>query len=978
MKSNLVISGSQHLTASHSFSQLLTASHSNSQRLTVAHSNSQWLTPAHSGSQQLTVAHSVSQRLTASYSGSQRLTVAHSVLQWLTAAHSSSQQLTATHSGSQHLTVARSISQWLTASHSIIQWLTAAHSSSNTSYSSGGCCSSGSLAKNFSPSVQFLRLFFSLQLQVVVKHAMLLLTELRFFGLWVVWWCCLVLVQGSRRCETQYFGRTNVTTELQSDVLLPCIFELTLLGSNKTADVAAVWSQTNITVDNVVEIKLQGGEMFWSNRGGRIKAFPKLSEAGNFSILLRNVQRSDLGLYRCELYEGIGCSIAYQELHLRKPCMKQEDMQACTNDNPIYETINNTQGDSQSREVTHHITLDASARTSLSSSCGFKAAFCKISKKMLGEVFLLGLLLSTLVKVSAGLDECGRKQLSGATLTTELQSDVMLPCYFKPAFFRSDKAEDIAVVWSQINTTALSLPEIKMNGVVSHRVSDGREIKAFPKLSSSGNFSIILHKVHLSDQGLYRCELVKGRNCTIAYQEIHLSRFQLSVMYSITKCRSEPLALMNISAQLHSDVLLPCYFKPAVLRSDKSADIAAVWSQQNTTADYLLEVKLQGVVWFWKNRDGRIKTFPKSSAPGNFSILLQKVQESDLGLYRCELFRGISCSLAYQDIYLIAASKTYSSVKYWHYLLGAAVALCLLLVPLGYLQWKRGLDGCGRELVSNTTLTTELQSDVMLPCHFETALFRSDKAQDIAVVWSKINTPVFNLLKFKIYGNSRHWVSKDRRTKGFPKLSSSENFSIILQQAQFLDQGLYHCELFKGVNCTIAYQELHLSVSRCRTKPLARIDIATELQSDVLLPCFFKPDILGSHKTADITAVWSQQDITSDNLLEVKLPDEVMFWKNRSGRIIPFPEYSESGNFSILLRNVQRSDLGLYRCELFRGHNCTKAYQEVTVSVEFGSIKYWYLLLGAAVILCLLLVSSCCRRKNDMELSKMKSTNRKS
>ncbi|KAL6463863.1 hypothetical protein MHYP_G00282540 [Metynnis hypsauchen] len=114
----------------------------------------------------------------------------------------------------------------------------------------------------------------------------------------------------------QYVGIINVTTDLESDVLLPCNFKATLLGSNKTADIAAVWSQTTIPADNLVEIKLQGEVSFWNNRDKRIKTFPKLSESGNFSILLRNVQQSDLGLYRCELHEGINCMIAYQEVQL--------------------------------------------------------------------------------------------------------------------------------------------------------------------------------------------------------------------------------------------------------------------------------------------------------------------------------------------------------------------------------------------------------------------------------------------------------------------------------------------------------------------------------------------------------------------------------------------------------------------------------------------------------------------------------------
>ncbi|KAL6463862.1 hypothetical protein MHYP_G00282530 [Metynnis hypsauchen] len=219
---------------------------------------------------------------------------------------------------------------------------------------------------------------------------MLLLFELRFFGLWTLWCCCLVT--GSRGCQMQYVGRSSVTTDLQSDVLLPCNFEATLLGSNKTADIAAVWSQTTIPADNLVEIKLQGEVSFWNNRDKRIKTFHKLSESGNFSILLRNVQQSDLGLYRCELHEGINCMIAYQEVQLvlhavseyrntiiagasggaalvllftacvcyirtkRKHRLRQDRVKAFTLANPMYDSVRHTKKDGQNRYEGPHLT----------------------------------------------------------------------------------------------------------------------------------------------------------------------------------------------------------------------------------------------------------------------------------------------------------------------------------------------------------------------------------------------------------------------------------------------------------------------------------------------------------------------------------------------------------------------------------------------------------------------------------------------
>ncbi|XP_053341800.1 uncharacterized protein LOC128512511 isoform X3 [Clarias gariepinus] len=107
------------------------------------------------------------------------------------------------------------------------------------------------------------------------------------FSLWILW-CCLLFVQGAEWCQNRCINRSNISTELQSDVLLPCNFSPTLLGSDKSADIAVVWSQINTTTHNLVEISLQG-----------IK-----------------VQLYDVSLYQCELFNGTGCIIAYQEIQL--------------------------------------------------------------------------------------------------------------------------------------------------------------------------------------------------------------------------------------------------------------------------------------------------------------------------------------------------------------------------------------------------------------------------------------------------------------------------------------------------------------------------------------------------------------------------------------------------------------------------------------------------------------------------------------
>ncbi|XP_060768353.1 uncharacterized protein LOC132875533 isoform X2 [Neoarius graeffei] len=131
-------------------------------------------------------------------------------------------------------------------------------------------------------------------------------------------WILLILptFSGESLCKNEYLTHINISTELQSDVLLPCSFNPTLLGSDKTADISVVWSQKNTTSHNLLEILLKGELRPWNNKGRRIKAFPELSESGNFSILLEKVQPYDVGLYSCELFNGTSCSIAYQEIQL--------------------------------------------------------------------------------------------------------------------------------------------------------------------------------------------------------------------------------------------------------------------------------------------------------------------------------------------------------------------------------------------------------------------------------------------------------------------------------------------------------------------------------------------------------------------------------------------------------------------------------------------------------------------------------------
>ncbi|XP_048044273.1 uncharacterized protein LOC125267041 [Megalobrama amblycephala] len=140
---------------------------------------------------------------------------------------------------------------------------------------------------------------------------------MKLFELCLLCCCCfLVYVKGHNVCQQKLISRVNLSTELQSEITLPCLFEAALFGSNLTMSLVAVWAQINTTVEYIVEINVNGLESFWNNRNGRIQAFRDRSGSGNFSILISNVQRSDLGLYHCELFRETNCSLGYRQISL--------------------------------------------------------------------------------------------------------------------------------------------------------------------------------------------------------------------------------------------------------------------------------------------------------------------------------------------------------------------------------------------------------------------------------------------------------------------------------------------------------------------------------------------------------------------------------------------------------------------------------------------------------------------------------------
>ncbi|XP_055055972.2 uncharacterized protein [Misgurnus anguillicaudatus] len=150
----------------------------------------------------------------------------------------------------------------------------------------------------------------------------MMLLRLNLFGMLMLWCCWLMHVKGQDVCQSNLTQRINLTTELQSEILLSCYFGEAFIKTNQTPNASVVWTHIYETSRDIVEVPVSGEAKFWNSRQGRIKAFSHISGSGNFSILIKNVTKSDLGLYQCKLYRDSNCFQHYMEINISLAPMK--------------------------------------------------------------------------------------------------------------------------------------------------------------------------------------------------------------------------------------------------------------------------------------------------------------------------------------------------------------------------------------------------------------------------------------------------------------------------------------------------------------------------------------------------------------------------------------------------------------------------------------------------------------------------------
>ncbi|XP_067357306.1 V-set domain-containing T-cell activation inhibitor 1-like isoform X3 [Channa argus] len=104
--------------------------------------------------------------------------------------------------------------------------------------------------------------------------------------------------------------------------------------------------------------------------------------------------------------------------------------------------------------------------------------------------------------------------------------------------------------------------------------------------------------------------------------------------------------------------------------------------------------------------------------------------------------------------------------------------------------------------------------------------------------------------------------------------------------------------------------------------------VTGDIGGDALLPCFYN----GGGLPGKVTAYWRDKD--DNNVLDIiqNVPNNSSQNSKFKGRVTSFPDLYKKGNFSIVLKNLQKQDSGVYQCDIIAVDYTNK----VTLTVSDG------------------------------------------
>ncbi|KAL2079473.1 hypothetical protein ACEWY4_025217 [Coilia grayii] len=322
-------------------------------------------------------------------------------------------------------------------------------------------------------------------------------------------------------------------------------------------------------------------------------------------------------------------------------------------------------------------------------------------------------------------------------VTAVVGDDVLLPCYLVP----HTSAENMTVTWT-LNST----------GALVHLYKDGRDMSdqqdaayrgrtaLFKEHLRTGNASLQLHNVQISDNGDYACSVQIG----------NWSK-QVSAQLTV-KAKVHVLGpAYPITAMAGKDLHLPCHLSPNI----SALDMTVTWLLRRTGA--LVHLYRDGCDKGGLNAyRGRTALLKEELARGNASLKLTSVQVSDEAEYVC-------------------------SIEDEHWRSNISVQVIVKVRP--------NVLGPARRV------TAVVGDDVLLPCY----LVPHTSADNMTVTWTLNSTgALVHLYKDGRDMSDQQDAAYRGRTALFKEHLRTGNASLQLHNVQISDNGDYICLIQDG------------------------------------------------------------------------------------------------------------------------------------------------------------------------------------
>ncbi|XP_058867962.1 butyrophilin subfamily 1 member A1-like [Acipenser ruthenus] len=323
---------------------------------------------------------------------------------------------------------------------------------------------------------------------------------------------------------------------------------------------------------------------------------------------------------------------------------------------------------------------------------------------------------------------------SDQTVIAEAGYDVILPCHISPRI----SAVDMEVRWFRERFDRPVHLYQNQNDRLSRQDSDyqGRTSLS-PSALQTGDISLNLRNLRLSDRGVYTCSADDGRWAEDGQTEL-----------IVTGGRAVIGSDQPVIAEAGDDVILPCHISPRV----SAVDMEVRWFRERFDRPvHLYQNQNDRLSRQDSDYQGRTALSPSALQRGDISLNLRNLRLSDRGVYTCSADDGR-----------------------W-----AEDGQTELIVTGGW-----------RVVGSDQPVIAEPGHDVILPCHISPRV----SAVDMEVRWFKerVDMPVH------LYQNQKYQVSKqDRlywhRTALSPSALQTGDISLHLRNIQPLDRGVYTC-----------------------------------------------------------------------------------------------------------------------------------------------------------------------------------------